>query len=185
MINNISSKPVQLNMQNYFKREESQDDFNIKLPSKQSNELTNVDLTMAVDTNSTAIASDENNDAAANQHFEESKSYFQSSTDEEEMEEQLSESEQSVCQEDKENIPPTMMLNGETIPKFKPAEPKKYMTAADFDRVCKQLQAMSTSYEHTAKRYEKAIETTEKTIKTCQRTEQKIDRFCRISENTL
>ena len=49
-----------------------------------------------------------------------------------------------------------------------PAEPKKYMTAVDFERrVCNQLQFMSKSLEKTAKRYEKAIEVTEKTIKTC------------------
>jgi len=59
------------------------------------------------------------------------------------------------------------------------------MTAADFERVCNQLQTMSNSYEQSAKRYEKAIETTEKTIKTCQRAEQKIDRFCRINEKML
>merc|ERR1739844_75170 len=73
----------------------------------------------------------------------------------------------------------------EEDPEFKAAEPKKYMTAADFEKVCQQLQNISKSYENSAQRYEKAIETTEKTIKTCQRAEQKIDRFCRINEKML
>ena len=89
---------------------------------------------------------------------------------------------QSEIQED--DTPKSNMLITE-VPEFKPAEPKKYMTAADFERVCNQLQTMSNSYEQSAKRYEKAIETTEKTIKTCQRAEQKIDRFCRINEKML
>ena len=59
------------------------------------------------------------------------------------------------------------------------------MTAADFDRVCSQLQAMSASYEQTAKRYEKVIELNEKTIKTCRDGEQRVDRFCRINGKML
>ena len=79
----------------------------------------------------------------------------------EEEDEQISESEQ--CESDATPIGAATV----DVPEFKVVEPKKYMTAADFDKVCKQLEAMSASYENSAQRYEKAIETTVKTIKTC------------------
>ena len=71
-------------------------------------------------------------------------------------------------------------------PKLEAPEPRKYMTAADFDkRVCSKLSAISESYSQTALRYEAAITKTEKTIKTCEMTTMKIERFNRISQRTL
>ena len=134
-------------------------------------------MTSVVD-NSTAAASEENFNFAEIQQFSDGKPDFGSSSVEEE-EDHLSESEQ--CDSDATPVGAATV----DVPEFKVEAPKKYMTAAEFDKVCKQLTAISSSYENSAKRYEKAIETTEKTIKVCQRADQKIDRFCRINEKML
>ena len=54
--------------------------------------------------------------------------------------------------------------------------PRKYMTAADFDRVCSKLNSISRSYEKSAGRYEAAMDKVVKTIEICQTTKNKIER---------
>ena len=160
-------------------KQASKDDFELEMPFKKQQpiQVANAFLTSSID-RSTALESEENKNCMESLQLSDGMVDFGASSVAEE-DEQISESEQ--C--DSETSP--MAAAAEEVPEFKVAEPKKYMTAADFEKVCQQLQNISKSYENSAQRYEKAIETTEKTIKTCQRAEQKIDRFCRINEKML
>merc|ERR1712051_31806 len=163
---NVNVQRVNLNInyvphnQPQLNKVQSRDDFEIEMPFKKPNML----LEMASAAQSTVGSSN------VPTIEEDGKAQFSDSSSASEEEAQLSESEQSsACQSD---VFSSKTTTTDAIPEFKQAaEPKKYMTAADFERVCNQLQKLSTSYDKTAKRYEKAIEVTEKTIKTCQRGE--------------
>ena len=146
-----------------LKKQASKDDFQIELQQSKKQPMIEIQDASAFMTNVSAM--DDSTVAGSDEKMmlSEGQPDIASSTVEEELEDddQLSESEQSMR-------PPVQQND---VQDFKPAEEKKYMTAADFERVCQQLQAISSSYDKSAQRYEKAIEVTEKTIKTCQRAE--------------
>merc|ERR1719350_1355164 len=103
-------------------KQASKDDFEIEMP--------NAFLTCSVD-RSTALESEENkNNTMESQQFSDGQVDFGAISVAEE-DEQISESDQ--CESE---ATPTACASAEEVPEFKAAEPKKYMTAADFERVC-------------------------------------------------
>ena len=90
--------------------------------------MANAFLTSSVD-RSTALESEENKHTMESQQFSDGQVDFGVCSVYEE-DEQISESDQ--CESE---ATPTAAA-AEEVPEFKAAEPKKYMTAADFERVC-------------------------------------------------
>ena len=90
--------------------------------------MVNAFLTSSVD-RSTALESEENKNCMESQQFSDGMVDFGASSVAEE-DEQISESELGDSE-----ASPTSAAE-EEVPVFKAAEPKKYMTAADFEKVC-------------------------------------------------